>query len=67
VVAAPKSASFARTPYAEPFVNLSTRAFVPVSSDLKLSAEIWKLNIEFYQSLDKTFCLKGEDGVADRA
>ncbi len=42
----------ARAPYVVPYVSLISRASIPSSSEMKLSVNIWKINLEFFESLE---------------
>lgn len=40
-----------RIPYLSPYVSLRTRASVPSGSEKEMSADIWKLNKRFYETI----------------
>lgn len=50
-----------RAPYVMPYVNLTTRASIPPAKERQFSIDIWKLNKEFYEELDKNIKLKDAD------
>jgi Cytidylyltransferase-like len=46
-----------RAPYVEPFVNLNSRAYIPLSMCRSFSIGVWQLNYDFYKALDNKFTL----------
>jgi len=51
----------ARAPYSLPYISLTTRASIPPSTEMQFTKEIWKLNYEFFSSLDKPILIKDTD------
>lgn len=51
----------ARAPYSLPYISLVTRAQIPPSTELSFSKEIWKLNYNFFSSLDKDITIADTD------
>ncbi len=53
--------TLARAPYSLPYISLTTRANIPPSTEMQFAKEIWKLNDEFFSSLDKPILIKDTD------
>lgn len=51
----------ARAPYSLPYISLITRASIPPSAEMNFSKAIWKLNHDFFKSLDKPILIKHTD------
>lgn len=45
--------SHARAPYALPYVSPTHRASIPISKETLFSIEVWKANVEFFESLSR--------------
>ena len=50
--------SVVRAPYMLPYVSLSTRAKIPPSQEISLSIDLWKLNLQFFNSIGSTILLE---------
>lgn len=51
----------ARAPYVLPYVSLKSRANIKPDKEKEISINIWKLNKEFYNKIDKNMKLKQAD------
>lgn len=61
VLAAPDG-SLVRSPYALPYVWTSARVSTPVSKDLVMAREIWRLNLQFFEAISSPLRLSDMDG-----
>jgi nicotinic acid mononucleotide adenylyltransferase len=50
--------SICRAPYVLPYVSPHNRASIPVAAEIEFSRDVWRLNKDFFASLEKTLLIK---------